>query len=127
MFVFSPLVHAQVVVTHANNQQTEVNSHTLRAIFGMRLNEWPDGTPIRVFVLNQSSDAHVKFCKNVLKVFPYQLQRTWNRLVFSGTGQAPIQLDSLEEMKNRIANTPGAIGYLPEDRIDEQIRQLSIQ
>ena len=36
----------------------------------------------------------------------------WDRLVFSGTGQAPDTVTSTEEMLARVASTPGAIGYL---------------
>ena len=93
----------------------------------MRINEWPDGTPITVFVLDNNSKQHGEFCKNVLQIFPYQLQRTWNRLVFSGSGQAPNHVNSISEMKNRVRSTPGAIGYLPEDKVDENIRILSVQ
>jgi len=93
----------------------------------MRMLEWPDGTPITVFVLDQNNQQHNEFCKNVLHVFPYQLRRTWNRLIFSGSGQAPIILSSSKEMLDRVRNTPGAIGYLPEDKVNDKVRILSVQ
>lgn len=125
--LFSPIVQAQYIVTHPSNDTKHISASTLRAIFSMRINEWPDGTPITVFVLDKDSKQHDEFCKNVLQIFPYQLQRTWNRLVFSGSGQAPKRVKSIAEMKNSILSTPGAIGYLPEDTIDENIRILSVQ
>jgi len=116
----------QVVAVHHSLIQEKISQQTLRAIFSMRHNKWPDGTPIRVFVLNTGNMNHREFCKLVLGVFPYQLQRTWDSLVYSGTGQAPLQVKSIAEMKEKIKNTPGSIGYLPEDSVDEQTLILEV-
>ena len=126
IFVFIAPANAQVVVVNKIPVQNSIAPETLRAIFGMRIHIWSDGTPISVFVLNTNHIVHINFCKEKLKVFPYQLQRTWNRLVFSGTGQAPIQVESIAEMKAKIASIPGAIGYLPDSAIDETIQPLDV-
>ncbi|MGH8473458.1 MAG: hypothetical protein ACREVJ_13600, partial [Gammaproteobacteria bacterium] len=116
--------------------------NTLSAIFGMRLRAWEDGTPIRVYVLPDNHAVHVMFCKQILGVFPHQYRTAWDRLVFSGTGQAPLEVgseeemrarvagasgeapvvvDSEEEMRTRVAGTSGAIGYLSRKMIDESV------
>ena len=127
ILMFGVPANAQVVVANKIPLQNTITPETLRAIFGMRIHVWSDGTPISVFVLNTNNEAHIEFCKEKLKVFPYQLQRTWNRLVFSGTGQAPIQVNSIAEMKAKITSIPGAIGYLPDSEIDETIQQLDVR
>ena len=93
----------------------------------MRLKTWSDGTKIRVFVLPDDDQLHQLVAKERLNVFPYQLRSTWDRLVFSGTGQAPITVSSIEEMRNKIANTPGAIGYLWRASVNEQVNVLEIE
>jgi len=93
----------------------------------MRLREWPDGTPVRVFVLGDKHPLHERFCKQELGVLPHRLRRTWDRAVFAGVGQAPEQVSEVDEMIQRIATIPGAIGYLPEDRVDETVRKLTIE
>ncbi len=113
-----------IIHPHAINKKLSVN--TLRAIFGMRLQTWPDGTKIHVFVLADSSKLHQKFVKGVLNVFPYQLRSAWDRLVFSGIGQAPVKVSSVEEMRVRVAKTPGAIGYLWKENIDETVDILQV-
>lgn len=117
---------AEVVVNESVDQQT-LSVTTVRAIFGMRLRTWPDGAPIRVFVLYDNHPLHIAFCKEVLNVFPHQLRVAWDRLVFSGTGQAPYQATSVEEMRLLVATTPGAIGYLGEDMIDESVHVPAIR
>ncbi len=93
----------------------------------MRMTSWPNGMPIRVFVLGDKNDLHADFSKRILGVFPHQLRRAWNRQIFSGIGQAPERVESEAEMRNRVAETPGAVGYLSEDMINEQIRTIAVE
>ncbi|GGI67149.1 hypothetical protein GCM10007978_00900 [Shewanella hanedai] len=84
----------------------------LRLIFSMQKTYWPDGNKIHVFILSPSSELHKEFCFQQLDMMPYMLQRRWDRLVFSGTGERPEILSSEAEMKMLISQTPGAIGYI---------------
>lgn len=116
----------EVVVNPGVSEQA-ISRDTLRIIFGMRLQVWPEGAPIKVFILPDDHPAHVNFSKETLNVFPYQLRAAWDRLTFSGTGQAPIEVNSEEEMRTRVAATPGAIGYLRGAMINDQVRVLQIK
>lgn len=115
------------VVTHPGVKEKVLSKSSLRAIFGMRLHAWPDGTAIRVFVMPDDAPLHAAFSKEKLNVFPYQLRSAWDRLVFSGTGQAPDTASSPEEMLAKVASTPGAIGYLPKSKIDGRVNVLEIK
>lgn len=100
------------VVVHAAQPDSAVSRSLARGIFGMRVRAWPDGAPLRVFVLNDAQPLHQKFSKSVLQMYPYQLRQNWDRLLYSGTGQPPVVVDSEEEMLKRVAETPGAVGYV---------------
>jgi hypothetical protein len=86
--------------------------NTTRSMFGMRQLTWSDGLRVRVFVLSDKSPLHNEFCKEILNIYPYQLRQSWDRLIYSGTGQAPTEVATEEEMVARVASTPGAIGYV---------------
>lgn len=118
--------HAVEIVCNRDVSVTQMSRMELQAFFTMRLRSWPDGHPIRVFVLPDNAPAHAEFSKRILDMFPYQLRRYWDRLVFSGTGQAPTELNSLSEMYDRVATTPGAIGYLPNEFVDSKIRIMRV-
>lgn len=118
--------HYEIVANPGVNEKT-LSANSLRSIFSMRLKTWSDGTKIRVFVLSDDDQLHQIVSKEKLNVFPYQLRSTWDRLVFSGTGQAPIKVNSSEEMFARIATTPGAIGYLWRANINENVSVLEIK
>ncbi len=98
--------------SHYSNPPLE--REQLRAIFFMRQTKWSDGTPVRVFVLPDRHALHIRFTKEVLGVYPYQLRSTWDRMVFSGTGVPPTAVQSVDEMRSRVDATPGGIGYLEE-------------
>lgn len=93
----------------------------------MRLRKWEDGSTIKVFVLPDKHPLHVEFSKNILHVFPYQLRNSWDRLVFSGTGEEPIQVATEQQMRARVGSTPGAIGYLSRSMIDETVRVIPFE
>ena len=114
-------------VVNADTKQQSVSKNGLSAIFKMRLRTWSDGSGITVFVLHDDNPLHKQFCKQILNVFPHQMRRYWNKLVFSGTGQAPIELENKDEMINKLITTPGAIGYLNgKDLNHKNIRILNV-
>lgn len=99
------------VITHPDRSQITLDKQMLRVLFTMRLRQWPDGHPTRVFVLPDNDPVHARFCRESLGTFPYVLRSVWDRMVFTGTGFAPEVVSTPEEMRERVNSTPGAIGY----------------
>ncbi|MXS84364.1 hypothetical protein ABO04_00155 [Nitrosomonas sp. HPC101] len=77
-------------------------------------------------MLPDDAPLHSIFSKKKLNLFPYQLRSAWDRLVYSGTGQAPFVVHSEEEMHTKIATTPGSIGYLSRARIDGSVQVIHV-
>jgi len=119
---------AQQIIVNPKVVDQSLTLNGLRAVFFMRMAQWPsDGQPIKVFVLPDGDPLHIRFSKNRLNVFPRQLRRSWDRLVYSGTGQSPIVVKDEQEMRQRVANTPGAIGYVDEATDNETVRPLTVK
>jgi ABC-type phosphate transport system substrate-binding protein len=116
-----------VIIVSPQQTPQSVSTNALRAIFGMRLRNWPNQTPAHVFVLRDDNPTHGVFSKQILNIYPHQLRLAWDRLVFSGTGQAPTEVNSEEAMREQVAKTPGAIGYLPRSMVDDSVRVLQLQ
>lgn len=110
---------AQEVIVNPDVADRSVSQSSLRAIFSMRMRQWQNGKPIKVFVLPSENTLHVSFSKSILNTFPYQLKRSWDLMVYSGSGQAPTEVGSPAEMLLKVSSTPGAIGYMPEDYLIE--------
>jgi len=93
----------------------------LRAIFSLRTRYWSDGELIHIFVLPDNNSIHQVFVKDKLQMFPYQLRRTWNRIIYTGAGQAPTTVYSVQEMLEKVKTTKNAIGYIDKENKDESI------
>lgn len=115
------------LVANAELAIDSVSRNEARLLFLMRRPQWPDGQATQVFVLADEHPQHQAFCKQLLGVFPRKLRQAWERQLYSGTGQAPIRVDSEQEMLRRIGSTPGAIGYLPGNMTDDSVKILQIR
>ena len=112
------------------NPSVSDNNYTLsdvRAIFAMRKTHWSDGKKIQVFVLADNQHIHQKFTKSKLNMFPHQFRRIWDRLIFSGTGHAPHEVGSQDEMLEKISTVPNAIGYLEIPIDNEEVKVLTYE
>ncbi len=124
----SPAATAVDVIVNADLPLHRISENTLRAIYTLRQTRWPDGQPVRVFVLPDDDPLHAAFAKGVLGMYPYQLRQVWDQMTFSGMGQAPVQVSRQAEMLRRVAATPGAIGYVSSTPpANEHVRVLQIQ
>ncbi len=54
-----------------------------------------------------------------------EINSYWARLVFSGRGSPPRQVDSAGELLDIVVRNRGAIGYLPENKVDDRVVVLS--
>ncbi len=100
------------VVTHPQVVDNFLTKTQLRRIYTMRQLHWSDDTAISVFVLPSQHGLHQRFAKERLQIFPYQLNRIWHKLTYSGLGVAPTVVKSESELIQAVSNTPGAIGYI---------------
>ena len=129
-FLCSTLVSVGNATEIVVNQSVPVGEYSLnktRAIFTMRQRFWSNGKKVQVFVLADNHPLHKTFTKKKLHMFPHQLRRVWDRMVFSGTGRAPVILNTEEEMLDKISNTPNAIGYLNSGTENEKLRLFEFQ
>jgi len=119
------------VLVNSSVPEEDISLKKLRAIFAMKLRFWDEEKPITVFVLAKDDPIHAAFCKKILNIFPNQLESVWYRQVYTGTGQAPIEVASESELIERVKNTLGAIGYIKNKndnikRFSDEIKILNI-
>lgn len=122
-FLFANSITSQAfaidVVTNLSVPESQLTQSQLRRIYTMRQMRWSDNTGITVFVLPSQHSLHQRFAKERLQIFPYQLNRIWHKLTYSGLGVAPIVVESEQELVEAVMNTPGAIGYINNEMLIE--------
>jgi ABC-type phosphate transport system substrate-binding protein len=122
---YSPFITATEIVVNKSVPTVDYSTADIRAIFTMKKRVWPNNRQIKVYTLSDTSPLHKDFVKNVLQMFPHQIRRIWDRLTFSGTGGAPIELESEQEMIDKIANTADSIGYANSKPENENVRAVA--
>jgi ABC-type phosphate transport system substrate-binding protein len=110
------------IIVNPGVSSVELDRDLLRAIFTMRLRAWPNGSPVRVFVLPDTDPISDRFYREQLGMYSYVLRSAWDRMVYTGTGLAPTIVHSEKEMRERVSATPGAIGYVSRGRDSSFLR-----
>lgn len=109
--VRSQVPQVKVIVNPSVDDQT-ISVAQIRRIFSMRQTAWSNSQAITVYVLDNQHKTHQLFSTKVLGMFPYQLERIWDKLVYSGLGDEPIKVENEQEMIERVSQKPGSIGYI---------------
>jgi ABC-type phosphate transport system substrate-binding protein len=123
----APLSRSVELIVNQGVPVTSMSRPLARLIFATKVTRWEDGSPIRVFVLPDESLLHQEMSKGILDLYPYQLRMAWDRVIYTGIGQAPIQVFSEAEMRKQVASVPGAIGYIGRVFNNEKIRALPVR
>ncbi|HPW68782.1 MAG: substrate-binding domain-containing protein [Deltaproteobacteria bacterium] len=127
-FIF-PAGHAASEVMVVANDSVPVESlsrDAVQEIFLGRKTRWSDGQKIVLATLKEGDD-HRDFLRMYVGKTPHQFQNYWKSQVFTGRGKAPDAFTSPDELAEFVANTPGAIGYLPQRAYQNQLKILMIE
>jgi ABC-type phosphate transport system substrate-binding protein len=118
------------LVVHPDIKLSKVQKRELRNIFTLRRSVWPNGIPIQIVVMNRHSTSHGKFVEKHLALLTYQVERVWERQIFSGASLKPIEVSSPSEVLSVVAKTPGAIGYIikseQQEYVDETVKVINL-
>jgi len=112
---------------HPSVSEPILTTSQLRRIYTMRQIQWADGRRITVYVLPRKHILHLSFSKERLQMFPYQLDRIWNKLTYSGLGVAPVTVNTPEDLLDAVRKTPGSIGYIESAKDVEAVNVVQIK
>ena len=120
-------IDTQVIANPTVNQDT-ITERQLRRVFMLKQRSWDDGAKISLIVFSNEDAKHALFLRQSLKLFPYQLEREWNKLIYSGQSAPPVIAADTQTMLEIVSSTPGAIGYLvnnPNDSTENLVNDLN--
>lgn len=112
------------IVTHPANPLSTLEIADARRLFLKHTNEFPDGNHATVAMLSKEADVRAAFITDVLDMSNSQLKTYWAKYVFTGQNRPPREFDSEATMRQWVAATPGALGYLHVDEVDDSIKVL---
>ena len=114
---------AIAVVVHPANQTSMTQDDLVRMYTG-KLSTFPDGAsavPVNIAV---SEAVRSDFDQKALGRSSAQVKAYWSKLVFTGKGTPPKEVDSAAEVINLVANNPNIIGYVAADSVSDKVKVL---
>jgi ABC-type phosphate transport system substrate-binding protein len=72
------------------------------------------------------SNTRDEFYARVASKSPALLKAYWSKLLFTGRGQPPREVDGNVAVKKLVAETPGLIGYIDRSALDATVRPVLV-
>jgi ABC-type phosphate transport system substrate-binding protein len=114
-----------VAVVSAKSLITSLSMSQVADIFSGKASRFPNG--VLAFPIDQTEGATVRdqFYSKVAGKSAAQIKAYWSKIIFTGRGQPPPIASNSVDMKKRVSENPGAIGYIDRSLVDESVRVVS--
>lgn len=112
-----------VVVSRENPQQLSLAD--IRKIYLGQSSTFSDGAKALPVMYAEGTAERAAFVKHVLKVSESQFIGIWAKLLFTGNGTPPVELQDSTEIGSYILQHRQAIGYLPRELVDQRFRIIA--
>jgi ABC-type phosphate transport system substrate-binding protein len=113
------------VIAHKNVPLSDINQSKLLDFYTGDIRVWSDDKPVKVFDLKQKGDVKDNFY-HYLGKSSSRMKSLWMKKMLSGEGDPPEAMQSASEMLKKVAATPGAIGFVNFDKVNNNIKVLAI-
>lgn len=115
-----------VVIVSARTPVTTLRADQVADIFLSQTNRFPDGSEAVAVDQNLGSPLRDEFYGKVARRSPALMKAYWTKLIFTGRGQPPAEVDGNVAMRKLVADTPGMIGYVERTALDPSVRAVLV-
>ncbi len=124
LFINSAAYADLAIIGHPDSDTGTVDIQSVKKLFLGERKSFPNGlhaNPVNHVV--GSPDRKV-FFSSVMSMPESGYSRHWKRKLSKSTVHSPVELASHDEVLEEIANTPGSIGYIDADKVDDSVKVL---
>ena len=114
------------VIVSARSTVNVLSADQVAEIFLFQTNRFPNGTEVVPIDQDLGSPLRDEFYSKVTRRTPALVKAHWARLIFTGRGQTPAEVDGNAAMRRMIAENPGMIGYVERTALDPSVRAVLI-
>ena len=123
----TPTADALAIVVHRANPIDVLTMAELRRIFMLEMQNWPHGRRITVVLREKGQPERDEAIRAICGLSEAAYERHVLLQTFRGAvTRAPRAIQSASAMLRFVFNTPGAIGYVPADQLDDSVKVLPI-
>jgi ABC-type phosphate transport system substrate-binding protein len=116
-----------VAVVAATNPVTALSKSQIADMFLGKLTRFPDGRQVVPIDQVENSAVREAFYLEFAGKSPAQIKVFWSKIIFTGRGQPPPEVENDLEVKKFIAKNPDAIGYIERERVDDRVKVVLTQ
>jgi ABC-type phosphate transport system substrate-binding protein len=113
-----------VVVVNPASGLASISDDQLKDLFLGKKITWDDGSKV-IVAIPKDGPAHEALMKRLGKNIQ-QFQTGWKKLVFTGKGAMPEQVDSEDAVVAFVAKTPGAIALVSAAAIKDGVKAIPV-
>lgn len=122
MCVMASSVWADIsVIVHPSNSST-VPAQEVSKIFLGKQSSFSGGGEAVPINLTEGNATRETFNTEVLGKNARQIKAYWSKLVFTGKGTPPKEVDSADDMLELISNNPNMIGYIDSSKVTGAVK-----
>lgn len=124
MLIFTISSYAQVaVITNKSVTENSISSNKLSEIYCLKAKTWSNGQAIVPLTFKSDDAVSDKFFSSMGKSYS-DMKKLWMKLQLTGEGMAPEAVSSNEEIINKVASTPGSIGFIDAKKVTDKVKVL---
>lgn len=112
-----------VVVVHPSNT-ADISRDDINRLYTGRASSFPGGSQAVPINLVDSNSARNNFDDKVLGRSSSQIKAHWSKLVFTGKGSPPKEVNNDAEVLDLVANNPNIIGYVSKGADTSNVRTV---
>ncbi|HBF49947.1 MAG TPA: phosphate ABC transporter substrate-binding protein [Massilia sp.] len=113
-----------VVIVSARSSIEALRPDQVAAIFLGQSARFPDGALATALDQPIGTQERNQFYLRVTGKTPALLKAHWSKLVFTGRGQPPRELQDSAAVRRAVADDTGLIGYIDRQALDPSVRQV---
>lgn len=113
------------VIGNVQSVPSEMDMNQLRAILKGEKMRWEDGSRVKIALMKTNTPIGSGTCEKVYNMTSNELNKYFLALVFQGKVKAPSFFNSVSDLENYVAQTPGAIG-VSQNTTDNQLKIILV-
>lgn len=113
-----------VVIGNPNISANALDTAQISDIFLGKTTSLQDGTKVTVIDHQDGEAVKAEFYEKVVGKNVNQLKAYWAKLIFTGEGVPPKAYSGDKSVRDQVAATPGAIGYVDAGSVDKSVKVL---
>jgi len=113
-----------VVIVSAKSHVTSLTPKQTSRIFLGKVNRFPDGGDALPIDQAEGNPIRDEFYAKVVHKNPSQLTAYWAKIIFTGDGRPPVELESSLAVRKAVATNPNAIGYIDKRDVNKSVRVI---